>query len=464
MSRSRQRFIVFAIATAIALLTACTETPVGPTVFCPDGSAAPGNDASRCPAPPPVETVSVTVSASTSFVGVTYPMARVTISAGGQSSTGKTVTVSVTVDGSPSAVGSITLPEGNHNICAVGTSSTGVKSNESCQSLAITWPKIVGRFVATTPTGEYVPQGLWAIVEDADSVRVNSDGTFFVPTLSALTNVAKVVIRGSSEVFPTLARVEKQYFGNYVQVSSVRNWTIPTGTYAGQTIALSMEKAFKPTPPQAFGFFERSQKVGEGGAYRYIVGSYTTFPVKVAIFRMRSSISLSAVDEARFWARLAEMNQTMGFDLYVQSDTASVNVSGGVRLDLNPGARGGVDNETKGDYVSGQVTLGLGTNGTFGAFDSTSGTAKHEFLHASGPIAHTCEWSSLMEQNCLRNQPENLTPEDVAYWHLMRLVRGLERKYGTRFSMAQMHQGERVFVLGLPEEKVIVYGVDGFEW
>lgn len=461
----RMRFIVFVVATTTTLLTGCGGggNPISP-VRCPDGSVAPGNDVSRCPVIPPPETVSATASASTNFVGVTYPMARVTITASGQSTAGKTVTVAVTVDGSV-VNGSVMLPEGNHTLCVTGTSSSGVKSNEACQVLAITWPEIVGHFVASTPTSEYVPQGLWAVVEDADSVRVNPDGTFAIHTISALKDTAKVVIRGSSEVFPTLARVEKQYFSNYVQVSSVKNWTIPTGTYAGQTIALSLEKAFKPTSPQPYGFFQRGQKIGEGGAYRYLVGSYTSYPVKVAVYRGRSTFTLSAEDEAKLWARLAEMNQTLGFNLYVQSDTVSVNAAGGVRTTFNPGGSGGVDDWSKGDYVSGMVNIGLATDGTFLALTPQYGvTAKHEFLHASGPISHTCQWSSAMEQNCLRNTPNDFTPEDVAYWHIMRLVRGLERKYNTRFSMAQMHQGERVFLLGLTEDKVIVFGPEGFNW
>ncbi|MHB0978275.1 MAG: hypothetical protein ACYC1K_02645 [Minisyncoccota bacterium] len=467
MSRNWQRFMVFAIALAIApFITACgTEVPpVGPDVkYCSDGSPAPGNDVSRCPATP-VETVSVSsVNVSTSFVGVSYPMVQVTISASGLSTTGKPVTVAITVDGSP-INGSLTIPEGSYRVCFIGTSSSGVKSDETCQTRSITWPKIVGRFVAATPTSEYVPSGLWAVAEETDSVRVNSDGTFSLPTLAALKDTAKVVVRGSNEVFPTLARVEKKYFGNYVQISSVRNWTISTGTYAGQTVALSLEKAFKPTSLQAFGFFQRGQKVGEGGAYRYLVGSYVSFPVKVAVYRGRSSISLSSVDEGRLWDRLNEMEQVTGFDLFVPSDTTSVNAAGGIRLLLNPGAGAAVDEWSKGDYVSGQVTLGLGTNGTFAAFDPTVADAKHEFLHASGPIGHTCQWASVMEQSCLRNMPYNPQPEDVANWHLMRLGRGLERKYDTRFSMAQMHQGERVFLLNLPENGVIVYGTGGFEW
>lgn len=463
----RMRFIVFAIAAAIALLTGCGGggDPVSP-VRCPDGSVAPGNDVSRCPVIPPPETVSVvSLSASTNFVGVTYPMARVTITASGQSTAGKTVTVAVTVDGS-SVNGSTMLPEGSHNLCATATSSSGVKSNEACQVLAITWPEIVGRFVATTPTDEYVPQGLWAVVEDVDSVRVNPDGTFTIHTISALKDTAKVVIRGSNEVFPTLARVERKYYGNYVQIGSIKNWTIPTGTYAGQTIALSLEKAFKPTSPQPFGFFQRGQKTGEGGAYRYLVGSYTSYPVKVAVFRDRSNFPLSAVDEAKLWARLAEMEQTMGFDLFVQSDTNSVNIGGGLRVVFDSNrTTGGTDNPTLGDYLFGTVTLGPGTSGTLIILDPQYGvTTKHEFLHASGPISHTCQWMSAMEQNCLRNLPNDLTLEDVAYWHTMRLVRGLERKYNTRFSLAQMHQGERVFLLNLPEDKIVVHGTDGFSW
>lgn len=480
MSRNLQHVIVFAIALAIApFITSCgTEVPpVGPDVkYCADGSAAPGNDISRCPVPPPVESVSVSGNASVSFIGVTYPMAKVTISASGLSTAGKTVTVAVTVNGSPGAVGSITLSEGNHVICATATSSSGVKSAESCQTLVITWPSINGRFVAATPTGEYVPQGLWAVVEDVDSVRVNTDGTFVIHTLSALKDTAKVVVRGSSEVFPTLARVEKKYFASFVQISSVRNWVIPTGTYAGQVVGLSLEKAYTRTPPQGYGFFPRIPLVWENGAWRYVgegkgtygyfVGSYTSYPVRVAIYRGRSTITLSTVDEAKLWARLAEMEQTMGFDLFVQSDTASVNAFGGIRFMSNPGASGGVDYETRGDYISGMVNIGTGSDGTFSALEPTSGTAKHEFFHASGPIAHTCQFSppSLMTQNCDVNQADDMTAEDVAYWHVMRLVRGLERKYDTRFSMAQMHQGERVFLLGLLEDKVIVFGPEGFSW
>jgi len=467
MSRM-QRFIVFAIATAVALFTGCGGggSPVSP-VRCSDGSVAPGNDASRCPVIPPPETVSVSLSASTNFVGVTYPMARVTITASGQSTTGKTVTVAVTVDGSP-VNGSVMLPEGNHNICATATSSSGVKSNEACQVLAITWPEIVGRFVAATPTSEYVPSGLWAVVEETDSVRVNPDGTFNLHTLSALKDTAKVVVRGSNEVFPTLARVEKKYFASFVQIGSVRNWTIPTGTYAGQTVALSMEKAYKETPPQPTGFFPRWKLNQLGGTdsttYAYLVGSYTSYPVKVAAYKMRSNSLFSTEDEAKLWARLSEMNQTMGFNLYVQSDTTSVNATGGIRVTFGNGGAGGmVDNETKGDYISGMVNISQANDGTFLILTSQYGGAtKHEGLHASGPIHHTCQWSSLMEQNCLRNLPNDLQPEDVAYWHLMRLVRGLERKYSTRFSLAQMHQGERAFLLGLPEDKVSVFGPEGW--
>ncbi|GEM_PF-4344479 len=467
MSRNWRFVTTFAIALAIApFITACgTETPpVGPVVRCSDGSVAPDNDVSRCPIIPPPESVSVTVSASTSFVGVAYPMSKVTISASGQSTNGKTVTVSITVNGSPSAVGSITLPEGNHNVCAVGTSSTGVKSNESCQTLAITWPGIHVRFVAVTPTGEYVPQGLWAVVDGADSVRVNSDGTGFVPTLSGLKDTAKVVVRGSNEVFPTLARVEKKYFGNYVQVSSVKSWTIPTGTYAGQTVVLSMEKAYKETLPQPTGLFPRWQKPGENGAYRYTVSGYTTYPIKVAVFRSRSNFTLSAVDEGKWWNRVNETNQTLGFNGFVQSDTTSVNASGGIRVVFDSSrTSGGVDNPTKGDYVFGTVTIGPGTSGTLVILDPQyGGVAKHELMHASAPFAHTCQYPSVMEQNCLRNVPNDLTPGDVAYWNLMRLVRGLERKYNTRFSLAQTHQGERVFLLGLLEDKVIVFGPEGW--
>lgn len=487
LSHSR-RFIAAALAaTVFSFLASCGEGghPVGPpvVVYCPDGSVAPGNDISRCPPPPPpVETVSVSGSVSVSFIGVAYPMAKVTITGSGQSTIpGNTVTVAVTVNNTPSTLGNITLPEGSYRVCFVGTSSTGVKSSEWCPptNLAITWPSIRGRFVAATPTSEYVPSGLWAVVEDVDSVRVNPDGTYFIPTLMALRDTAKVVVRGSSEVFPTLARVEKKYFSNYVQIGSVKNWTIfgaiPGCTYAGQTIGLSLEKAYKRTPPQGNGFFPRWKLSQLGGTdsttYAYLVGSYTSYPVKVAIFKGRTDtpFSASAEDEARLWARLAEMNPTMCFDTFVRSDdTVSVNTSGGVRVNFDATRfSGGVNEETKGDYVFGTVNIGPGSDGTISALlPQYGGTAKHEFFHASGPIHHTCQFNppSLMTQNCNVNQANDMTAEDVAYWHLMRRVRELERKYSTRFSLAQMHQGENVFLLGLPEDKVIVFGPEGFSW
>ena len=108
-SRSWLRIAVTSVAAAFTLLTACGGggSPVSPpvVVYCPDRTVAPGNDISRCPAPPPPETVSVSGSTSVSFVGVSYPMAKVTVSASGQSTIpGNTVTVAVTVNNTPSMV------------------------------------------------------------------------------------------------------------------------------------------------------------------------------------------------------------------------------------------------------------------------------------------------------------------------------------------------------------------------
>jgi hypothetical protein len=388
-------------------------------------------------------------------------MANLQISVTATSARGNIVNLTYAVDGNPvSSSANVTV--GPHSIHISATATTSEVAKDTTITIVVQQAGFNIHLVVATATGERAPQGARAVIEDADSTSFDAQGNAFVPSCFAVKESnAKINIRGDAGMIPFLGHVPSRFFSNLTVIGVPTTFTIPSGPYAGQVIPIHMDSVYALVTSLAqnhLSFYLRTQQVD--GSWAYNVGSWKTFPVKVAFFQY----AVSALDSIGVQKSLDSLNTVSGFKVFVLTDTVDVNTNGGVKIYVNhpnTSSDGSIQG-LQGDYTFGVVHLQYGSwpVGTPGV----GGTPIYDLVQAelihTLSTGHTCSWVSLSESSCSYANGDFLSARDLGYILLMIRMRALERQYNTRFSIAQAHQGERMSQ-GLPEEKVAYVDANG---
>jgi hypothetical protein len=178
-------------------------------------------------------------------------------------------------------------------------------------------------------------------------------------------------------------------------------WTIPAGSYAGQTIRLNTDLATR----RGSKFLRISRLKGDA---RYVAWSPSRLPAPVAF---RKGRRISAADSMAFWDILREMESDMGMRLFEPALLSD---------DSDPDDIIVVDTKNM-QHDDGMTFVTWSTPG--GIYDArvfvrsiatlhSSRVVAHEMMHALG-FGHTSAWSSIMSSEAA--SPSRLTAVDVAY-------------------------------------------------
>lgn len=325
-----------------------------------------------------------------------------------------------------------------------------------------------------TPQGESCIAGTWIVVEDADSTQIRNDCSFSINTRFATQASARIEVRGSPTVFGAIARVPSSRFAAFVQIVATRTWSFLGCHFSGQNVALSLERAYAPNGDStsfrdSFFYAYPVRRAGQPDTVHYVVQSWRALPLRVAI--VRSADAGASADSAALWSQLSDMSRKLCLDVFTPANEADVPASGLAGAPLAVAQVGTRVNF----FLSQQVSYASITwaNGrdiwaasvwlnllTFDAGDSArSNVVKHEIAHTLG-FGHTQQWQTVLyNPGGYMAGPTPLfsydvTLTDAAYIQLWHRVIELERRYGTLFSVGEMHQWERVRILGLTEQFV----------
>lgn len=178
-------------------------------------------------------------------------------------------------------------------------------------------------------------------------------------------------------------------------------WTIRSGTFAGQTVAIDKNGAGR----RSAGFWRISNT---GGQKRIVGWNPSRLPARVAF---RHGRGISSTDSTAFWEILQQMQSDMGMRLFEPASLAP---------DSDPDDLIVVDTKP----MTGSEGLTLVTWATGGSlYDArvylrsaetlrNARVVTHEMMHALG-FGHTSAWTSVM--NGYGGGVRGLTREDVAY-------------------------------------------------
>jgi catechol 2,3-dioxygenase-like lactoylglutathione lyase family enzyme len=328
-------------------------------------------------------------------------------------------------------------------------------------------PLVTGRVISAD--GGNVA-GVWVFVRGAahaDSVQVDASGSFAleVPsgvgddTLEISTDAADPAAR---RYHPALVRLpRREVAGEHVFVLVPREWTIPTGTYAGTRVEISLERAFRPVCRGCTSFYRRGRDPW-GKAPRDLVRTWpeSMFPLRVAFDREEPGGVITPRDSVDFWRAVEGMEIVFGTDLFrpasyretLSTEEGSPDDVVLVQVDPTIRASGiGIASAYGNEIVYGEVRVRWAS--LIGAGDGEHLVA-HELMHSLG-LGHTCSWPSVLaDSRCAGRRSPVPTPQDVAYAQLVRRVRQLQRVHGARWGLWAARSGERAYVLGLlPEEE-----------
>ncbi|HEU0301492.1 MAG TPA: hypothetical protein VFR37_18680 [Longimicrobium sp.] len=297
-----------------------------------------------------------------------------------------------------------------------------------------------------------------------DSAAVDSTGRFALPLAGeagdSLELVVDAIDRGRRTHHPALVRIHRRETAwEHGIVLVPRTWTIPAGRYAGERVSVRPHLARTPVCRRCSVFWVQMQ-LRANGPVRWQGWPLSRFPLRVGFDRQHSVPVGAAPDSAAFWWAVERVEDAFGTDLFRPVRYAQTlprhpedNPDDVVLVVIDPSLG-----------IAGLTTV-LGRTGTveyatvsFQHRASLMGSVGpelvgHELMHVLG-FGHTCSWRSLAAdlQRCPQLRTTLPTPEDVAYAQLFYRVRDLQRASGARWGLEAAVAGERVLVLGLPEE------------
>ena len=217
--------------------------------------------------------------------------------------------------------------------------------------------------------------------------------------------------------------------------------TIPSGTYAGSTVLVSLEGAFTPicadsSSPSCLAYFGLWKEVP-------VLWPEDAFPIPTAFFRRPGSPEITAEDSAVFWTNVASLEAEFGRDLFRPVDISALGVVSpeglperGNAVSIDPAAAPAL----AGAWVEqGRLTLAR-TRASSLVWLRERYVMNHELVHVLG-FGHTCSWESLM---CgVSPARTSATRGDVAAFLLAYLIDTAVRTAAPTTTLADALRGER---------------------
>jgi len=177
-------------------------------------------------------------------------------------------------------------------------------------------------------------------------------------------------------------------------------WTIPGGSYAGQTVAINTSSA----SGKGSKFWRLSSINGK----RRIVGwNPSSLPARVAF---RPGLPVTATDSAAFWSILAAMEKDFGMRLFVPAPLEPGSDPDDVIV-IDVKAMGRDDGMTLVTWSSHGSLYDPRVYLRSTSLLQDQRIVTHEMMHALG-FGHTSAWTSVMN---VHFGPSRVTAEDVAY-------------------------------------------------
>jgi hypothetical protein len=288
--------------------------------------------------------------------------------------------------------------------------------------------------------------------EWADSATADAEGRFSVPRPGTLRgDSVRVVVDAPERVFhASIAAVPRAEWDDEARIVVVpRRWAIRTGAHAGDTVAVSMVRAFDPACRTcASGFFRRASP--HSGARSGAVPAWRpgSFPLRVAFDHEYTSEAITRRDSAAFWSDVGELERVLGMNIFRPArfaDTAPVDegpddvVLVWVERGMHAAGLGSVAYRG-GDIDYGAVRIHAARSFTDPA---APGLVAHEMVHTLG-VGHTCTWYSVMADatRCPNQRAAVPTAEDVAYIQLHLAMGSLQRAHRARWGFDAALRGE----------------------
>jgi hypothetical protein len=301
-----------------------------------------------------------------------------------------------------------------------------------------------------------VPAGLTVVVASGSSrvtAPVAADGSFSIQAQvpDSITDI--IIDPGAGPLLPALIRVPSRAAVSGLGVVLVpRSWTVQGGSFHGQTVAISMDDAFRPpcqTPgdTNCDGFYPRVWTTGAK------LWPATRLPVPVAFDHGRSHQSVASLDSTALHASIDRMNADAGVTMFRAAGVEELALTADGRPAHGVAIR--VDTTLSGFGAwtnwwwdgAGNLYAGLIRTRTAAHLRSAS-LMTHELLHTQG-FKHSCSWTTVMGgYGC--GSSHSLSLGDVAHTQLARAVHEAQRSTGAQHALIAALQGERVVLRGLP--------------
>lgn len=299
-----------------------------------------------------------------------------------------------------------------------------------------------------------------------DSARIQSSGHFSLMLSDdhlrdTVTFVVDAVDPTNRRYHPALVRMDARELAREQRLVLVpQQWVIPSGSFAGTAVQISLHRAFQPPCHHCPAFFRRgSSALAFSGEARIPGWPEESFPLRIAFDRAYSDEVLTARDSTAFWRIVDNMQSDFGSELfrparYVETlpteDEPSNTVVVWIVPNLHAAGRGSVG------FYQEEIIFGavwLKHTSSISGFQGAS-LVTHELMHALG-FGHTCSWRSVLADvtRCAGRRSASLTREDVAYVQLAHHVSALARKHQARWGIQAALAGERIFLLGLSAQE-----------
>ena len=289
------------------------------------------------------------------------------------------------------------------------------------------------------------------------STPVDALGDFDGAILGALREVPEVDVvvdarpSVTRELFPSYIRLRPWRLADPLNLVAVPlEWTIPSGSHAGERVALDLNQALGTDPP----FFRYIGRQTLGQLWEFQIQSVTLdqLPLKLGFDYGLSTETILNIDVERYWRRIGELEAAVGLDLF---EPATNLEEANVQVILRSGFCGAATactGLTSGDpYLSGQAQV---FHTTAEQFRDGRRIVAHELIHVLG-MGHTCRWTSLMslsDLECGAQVSSGLpTIQDLAYLLLALHVNTLQARHDMPAfggGVFGAWNGQRVVLLG----------------
>lgn len=307
------------------------------------------------------------------------------------------------------------------------------------------------------------------------STPVNALGFYRGAILGSLRQVPEVDVvvdvrpEFARELYPTYIGLRPWRLADPLDVVAIpMEFTIPSGTYAGQTVHISLDEALGTKPP--FYRYTGRQPIGQPWEFQVQSVTLDQLPLTLAFDFGRSTEKILAIDVERYWRRIHELETAVGFQLFEPThDVGSAQVQIVLRTDFCAGATACTGLGSGDPYLSGQAQV---FHTSVEQFRDGRRIVGHELIHVLG-MGHTCSWVSVMSLSDLECEApvssDVPTVRDMAYLLLTLHVNSLQAKHSMPSFSAGVFgawNGQRVLLLGKEpwNLQLSTYGAELIGW